>query len=138
MYLHQERFESAYQYTSNKGIKHFCHNVLEDPREKHHATVKPSPPSKAGLYPKKVMLCIWWDWKGVLYYEVLPHNQAINSSLLRTTGKVKGSIGGNSSPNISLMTRQKLIEFCLVSFLLPPHPPDLALLGGFSPLADLS
>ena len=29
---------------------------------------------KAGLYPKKVMLCIWWDWKGVLYFELLPEN----------------------------------------------------------------
>ena len=25
---------------------------------------------KAGLHPKKVM-CIWWDWKGVLYHELL-------------------------------------------------------------------
>lgn len=25
--------------------------------------------SKAGLHPKKAMLCIWWDWKGVFYYE---------------------------------------------------------------------
>ena len=24
------------------------------------------------------MLCIWWDWKGVLYYELLPENQMIN------------------------------------------------------------
>ena len=26
------------------------------------------------------MLCIWWDWKGVLYYELLPENQMINSN----------------------------------------------------------
>ena len=35
---------------------------------------------KAGLHPKKVMLCIWWDWKGVFYYELLPENQTINSN----------------------------------------------------------
>ena len=35
---------------------------------------------KAGLHPKKVMLCIWWDCKGVIYYELLPENQTINSN----------------------------------------------------------
>ena len=35
---------------------------------------------KAGLHPKKVMLCVWWDWKGVLYYGLLPENQMINSN----------------------------------------------------------
>ena len=34
---------------------------------------------KAGLHPKKVM-CIWWDWKGVLYYELLLENQTIKSN----------------------------------------------------------
>ena len=34
---------------------------------------------KAGLHPKKVLLCVWWDWKGILYYELLPNNQTINS-----------------------------------------------------------
>ena len=37
------------------------------------------PPSKASLHPKKVMLQIWWDWKGILYYELLLENQTINS-----------------------------------------------------------
>lgn len=34
---------------------------------------------KAGLHPKKVMLSIWWDGKRVLYKELLPSNQLINS-----------------------------------------------------------
>ena len=34
---------------------------------------------KSGLHPKKVMFCIWWDWKRVLYYELLLENQTINS-----------------------------------------------------------
>jgi len=25
------------------------------------------------------MLCIWWDCKGIVYYELLPQNQTINS-----------------------------------------------------------
>ena len=35
---------------------------------------------KAGFHPKKMMLCIWWDWKGVLCYEILLENQMINSN----------------------------------------------------------
>ena len=35
---------------------------------------------KADLHPKTVMLCIWWDWKGVLFYELLLENQTINSN----------------------------------------------------------
>ena len=34
---------------------------------------------KAALHPKKV-LCIWWDWKGILYYDLLLENQMINSN----------------------------------------------------------
>ena len=33
--------------------------------------------SKASLYLKKVMLYIWWDWNGVLYYERLLENRII-------------------------------------------------------------
>lgn len=25
------------------------------------------------------MLCIWWGWKGIVYYELLPENHTINS-----------------------------------------------------------
>ncbi|GFU19223.1 putative DD34D transposase [Trichonephila clavipes] len=36
--------------------------------------------AKPGLMAKKV-LCIWWDWKGIIYYELLPYNQTLNSDL---------------------------------------------------------
>ncbi|GFW83015.1 mariner transposase [Trichonephila clavipes] len=28
--------------------------------------------AKPGLTSRKVLLCIWWDWKGIIYYELLP------------------------------------------------------------------
>ena len=31
---------------------------------------------KADFHPK--VMCIWWDWKGVFYYELLPENKMIN------------------------------------------------------------
>ena len=34
---------------------------------------------KAGLHAKKAMLCIWWDCRGPIYYELLPMNDTINS-----------------------------------------------------------
>ena len=36
--------------------------------------------AKDGLHLKNVMLCIWWDWRGILYYEFLLENQMINSN----------------------------------------------------------
>ena len=39
----------------------------------------PSTTPNASLHPKKVM-CILWDWKGVLYYELLLKNQMISSN----------------------------------------------------------
>ncbi|GFW68519.1 mariner transposase [Trichonephila clavipes] len=28
--------------------------------------------AKPRLTSRKVLLCIWWDWKGILYFELLP------------------------------------------------------------------
>ena len=34
--------------------------------------------SKADIHQKKVMLSVWWDLKGILYFELLLRNQTIN------------------------------------------------------------
>jgi len=77
---------------------------------------------KAGLHPKKVMLCVWWDWKGILYYELLPNNETINSEKycsqldeLKTAieqkrpeiANWKGIVfyQDNARPHVSLITR---------------------------------
>jgi len=36
--------------------------------------------TKPGLTRKKVM-CVWWDWKGIVHYELLSSNQILNSEL---------------------------------------------------------
>lgn len=33
---------------------------------------------KANLYLKKMMLCTWWEHKGIVYYKLLPQNQTLN------------------------------------------------------------
>ncbi|GFX28383.1 putative DD34D transposase [Trichonephila clavipes] len=35
--------------------------------------------AKPGLMVRKVLLCIWWDWKGIINKELLPHDQTLNS-----------------------------------------------------------
>ena len=40
----------------------------------------PTIPKARSLHPKKVMLCTWWDWKGVLYYELFLKTQTRHSS----------------------------------------------------------
>ncbi|GFV85770.1 mariner transposase [Trichonephila clavipes] len=37
--------------------------------------------AKPGLTARRVLLCIWWDWKGIIYYELLPYHQILNSDL---------------------------------------------------------
>ncbi|GFT75560.1 mariner transposase [Trichonephila clavipes] len=37
--------------------------------------------TEPGLTARKVLLCIWWDWKGIIYNELLPYGQTLNSDL---------------------------------------------------------
>ena len=37
--------------------------------------------AKLVLTPRKVMLSVWWDWKGIAHHELLEPGQTINSTL---------------------------------------------------------
>ncbi|GFU21713.1 histone-lysine N-methyltransferase SETMAR [Trichonephila clavipes] len=37
--------------------------------------------AKQGLTARKVLLYILWDWRGIIYKELLPHDQLLNSDL---------------------------------------------------------
>lgn len=83
--------------------------------------------SKPGLTENKVMLCVWWDWKGIVYYQLLPPGLTLNSELYcRQLMQLEQAIKkkrpelinrkgvvfhhDNARPHTSLMTRQKLTE----------------------------
>ncbi|XP_076381130.1 histone-lysine N-methyltransferase SETMAR-like [Megalopta genalis] len=98
---------------------------------------------KVELHQKMIMLSIWWDYKGVVYFEVLPSNQTINSDVycqqlmkLEEAIKVKrpklanhkGIVfhHDNARPHTSLATRTKLLELGWEVMSHPPYSPDLA------------
>ncbi|GFV33145.1 mariner Mos1 transposase [Trichonephila clavipes] len=81
--------------------------------------------AKPELAVRKVLLCIWWDWKGTIYYELLPYGQTLNSGLYcQQLDRLKLAIDqkrpelanrrgtvfhqDNVRPHTSVVTRQKL------------------------------
>ena len=40
-----------------------------------------TPRAKQGLHSRKTMLCVWWDWEGIIHYELLNRNQTVNAEL---------------------------------------------------------
>ena len=86
------------------------------------------------------MLCIWWDWKGVLYGDLLPENQMINSS--KYCSQLKAALDekqpelvnrkciifqqDNTRLHVSLLTRQKLLQLGWEVLIHPPYSPDIA------------
>lgn len=104
---------------------------------------EPLSDAKADLHPTKVLLCIWWDLKGILYYEFLNHNTTINAEIyahqlqrvqeaLRQKRPAlvnrKGVIllDDNARPHVAKMTRHKIQELGWEVLPHPPYSPDLA------------
>ncbi|GFX10299.1 histone-lysine N-methyltransferase SETMAR [Trichonephila clavipes] len=98
--------------------------------------------AKPGLMARKVLLCIWWHWKGILYYEY-SYRQTLNSDLycqqldrwklvIDQKGPELANRRGvalhqdNSRPHTSIVTRQKLWELDWEVLMYPPYSPDLA------------
>ena len=98
--------------------------------------------SKAELHQKKIMLSIWWDYKGIVYFELLPNNRTINSDVywqqlvtLEETIKEKRAELANRKgivfhqnnvrPRTSSATRTKLLERGCEVMSHPPTAPTL-------------
>ena len=99
--------------------------------------------SKAGIRRKKVLLSVWWDYEGIVYFEFLPPNRTIDSvvyieQLTKLNNAVeekrpelanrKGVVSyrDDTRPHTSLVTRQKLLELGWDVLPHPPYSPDLA------------
>lgn len=59
--------------------KWILYNNIQRKRTWKQANEHGEPMEKTNLHPQKVMLSVWWDCKGIIYFELLPAGQTINS-----------------------------------------------------------
>ena len=86
---------------------------------------------------------VWWDWTGVVFFELPPRNQTINSDVYtRKLNKLNAAVNekrpelvnrkgaifhhDNPTPHRSLATCQKLLKLDWEEILHPAYSPDLA------------
>ena len=41
----------------------------------------PKPRVKPDLHQRKTMICVWWDWEGMVHWEMLERNATVNKEL---------------------------------------------------------
>lgn len=99
---------------------------------------------KQGRFEHKVMLCVWWNYEGILHFELLPDGLAVNAQLYSEqlqrvydilkarypalVNRKRALLQHDNAPaHIARMTQQKISELDGMEVL--PHPaysPDLA------------
>lgn len=92
---------------------------------------------KGELHPKKVLLCCWWNAKGVIHWELMPNNNTITAQsycaqLDAVAEKLRGKqqkvyfLHDNARPHVASMTQQKIQSLGWTTLPHPPYSPDLA------------
>ena len=90
------------------------------------------------------MLCVWWDIKGILYFELLQSKQTVNAhlyskQLTRLNEKIREIRTGpgygnrkvillhdNARPHVALETKETIIKLTWEVMAHPAYSPDLA------------
>jgi [histone H3]-lysine36 N-dimethyltransferase SETMAR len=100
-----------------------------------------TPRVKQDPHPRKMMLCVWWDWIGIIHYELLERNQTVNAELyvqqmerLNTAIQEKRNnqkhgvllLHDNARPHIAKMTKEAIQKYGWEVLAHPPYSPDLA------------
>jgi len=105
------------------------------------ADEEPEPDPKSDLHPRKIMLTVFWDYKGILFFELLPHNITINAeyycnqldSLHHSITKNRPEksyvilLHDNARPHTAVQTIRKITEN--LGWEILPHPaysPDIS------------
>ena len=101
---------------------------------------RPETTPKVESHTKKVLLSVWWDIHGIIYWELLPFNTTLTADIYCTQlEKLKEKITenrlvhdkvyflhDNARPHISKSTHKKLLEFGWKILSHPPYSPDLS------------
>jgi len=115
--------------------------------KRHHQWLSPGEKAvqtpTAGLHPMKTLLCVWWDIKGVIHFEMLGMNETITAALycqqldrlMEALRKKRPALVNrlgvlfhqdNARPHTARTTSQKLEELGWEKMSHPPYSPDLA------------
>ena len=43
--------------------------------------ISPQPDPNAELHDRKIMLCLWWDRRSIIHFEILNHNETVTTDL---------------------------------------------------------
>jgi histone-lysine N-methyltransferase SETMAR len=102
---------------------------------------KAVPTPKQGLHPRKILLCVWWDIRGVIFFELI-ENKRVNSQVYcEQLTRLKQAIAAtrprltengvvfhhdNASAHTSKMTKKKIQDLRWDPLSHPPYSPDLA------------
>lgn len=105
---------------------------------------EPLPTPKREIHGKKVMLCVWWDQKGIIYYELLQPKQTITADLYsqqlirlshaletKRPHRAKGErkvilLHDNARPHVAKTTRNTIENLGWEVLSHPAYSPDLA------------
>jgi histone-lysine N-methyltransferase SETMAR len=136
-----DRFWKRIVTSDEKWLYLVNHN--RDKRWVQKGQATPSVP-KQDRFGKKVMLCVWWNFEGIVHFELVPNGRAINAELYcqqleRVYDKLKEKYPAlvnrkralmqqdNAKPHTAKKTKDKFEELDGVELL--PHPaysPDCA------------
>ena len=100
----------------------------------------PEPDIKGQLHPKKVMLSVFWDFKGVIWYELLTPGTTIDANVysiqlqkLAEQVRIKRPekpkvllLHDNARPHVAKTTKNKLNQLGWETLPHAPYSPDLA------------
>lgn len=135
---HKERF----LYKIVTGDEKWC--LYVNPKHRKEWTAPgdtPKPRVKQDLHPKKIMICVWWDCEGVIYWEILERNQTIdkerylaqlhrvNEAIQQKKTDRRGQVillHDNARPHTANIVKEALNDLEWEVLPHPPYSPDLA------------